>query len=71
MKSLYKLVSGIEDDIQAGRLTFAEIAEKHEVSVSWVAEVYCEMVEQECILYPEATVDEGYLDSDAHLEGLD
>lgn len=71
MISNYKLVSSIENDIQAGRLTFVEIAEMHEVPVSWVAEVYCEMVEQECILYPEATVDEGYLDSDAHLEYLD
>jgi len=53
-----KLVIDIQNDILAERLTFAEIAAKHEVPVSWVAEVYCEMIEQECFLFPEPTLQE-------------
>ena len=67
-----KMVSEIQKDILAGVLTFCQIAEKYEVPVSWVAEVWCEMVENECLAYPEPTVEDAdYFDSDAHLEYLD
>jgi hypothetical protein len=52
------LVFDIQKDILDGPLTFAEIASKYEVPVSWVAEVYCEMVEQECLAFPEPTLQE-------------
>ena len=58
MSFMSNLINDLQNDIVAGRLTFAEIASKHEVPVSWVAEVHCEMVEQECILFPEPTVED-------------
>ena len=58
MSQMSNLALSIEEDILAGELTFAEIATKHEVPVSWVAEVYCEMIEQECLLFPEPTVED-------------
>ena len=58
MSKMSNLVLSIEEDILAGELTFAEIATKHEVPVSWIAEVYCEMIEQECLLFPEPTVED-------------
>jgi hypothetical protein len=58
MSFMSNLINDLQNDIVAGRLTFAEIAAKHEVPVSWVAEVHCEMVEQECILFPEPTVED-------------
>ena len=58
MSQMSNLALSIEEDILAGKLTFAEIATKHEVPVSWVAEVYCEMIEQECLLFPEPTVED-------------
>lgn len=58
MSQMSNLVLSIEEDILAGKLTFAEIATKHEVPVSWIAEVYCEMIEQECLLFPEPTVED-------------
>ena len=58
MSKMSNLALSIEEDILAGELTFAEIATKHEVPVSWVAEVYCEMIEQECLLSPEPTVED-------------
>ncbi len=58
MSFMSNLINDLQNDIVAGRLTFAEIASKHEVPVSWVAEVYCEMVEQEAMLFPEPTLEE-------------
>ena len=58
MSQMSNLALSIEEDILAGKLTFAEIATKHEVPVSWIAEVYCEMIEQECLLFPEPTVED-------------
>ena len=58
MSQMSNLALSIEEDILAGELTFAEIATKHEVPVSWIAEVYCEMIEQECLLFPEPTVED-------------
>lgn len=58
MSKMSNLALSIEEDILAGELTFAEIATKHEVPVSWIAEVYCEMIEQECLLFPEPTVED-------------
>lgn len=58
MSQMSNLALSIEEDILAGELTFAEIATKYEVPVSWVAEVYCEMIEQECLLFPEPTVED-------------
>jgi hypothetical protein len=58
MSQMSNLVLSLQEDILAGKLTFAEIATKHEVPVSWIAEVYCEMIEQECLLFPEPTVED-------------
>lgn len=58
MSQMSNLALSIEEDILAGELTFAEIATKHEVPVSWVAEVYCEMIETESFLFPEPTEQE-------------
>lgn len=52
------LVFSIQEDILDGRLTFAEIATKHEVPVSWIAEVYCEIIENESLVLPEPTLQE-------------
>ena len=52
------LILSLQEDILEGRLSFAEIATKHEVPVSWIAEVYCEMIETESFLFPEPTVQE-------------
>ena len=58
MSKMSNLVLSLQEDILAGKLSFAEIATKHEVPVSWIAEVHCEMVEQECLLFPEPTVED-------------
>ena len=55
------LSQAIQEDILAGCATFAEIARKHEVPLSWVDEVAGQMIED----------DPDYLDSDCHLEYLD
>ena len=44
MSKMSNLVLSIQEDILDGHLTFAEIATKHEVPVSWIAEVHCEMI---------------------------
>ena len=49
MSYMSNLIVSIQEDILAERLTFAEIASKHEVPVSWVAEVYVEMKELEAL----------------------
>ena len=58
MSKMSNLVLSIQEDILDGRLTFAEIATKHEVPVSWIAEVHCEMIETESFLFPEPTLQE-------------
>lgn len=58
MSAVSSLILSIQEDALAGVLSFAEIATKHGVPVSWVAEVYCEMVEQECLAFPEPTLQE-------------
>ncbi len=58
MSFMSNLFIDLQNDILAERLTFAEIASKYEVPVSWVAEVYCDMVEQEAMLFPEPTLQE-------------
>lgn len=58
MSKMSNLVFSIQEDILDGRLTFAEIANKHEVPVSWIAEVHCEMIETESFLFPEPTLQE-------------
>jgi hypothetical protein len=49
MSNNTNLFVSIQKDILAGVLMLSEIAEKHEVPVSWVAEVYVEMKEQEAM----------------------
>jgi hypothetical protein len=58
MSKVSNLFLDIQEDILFGNLAFAEIAAKHEVPISWVAEVYCEIVEQECLLLPEPSLQE-------------
>ena len=58
MSAMSNLILSIQEDALDGVLSFAEIAAKHEVPVSWVAEVYCEMIEQECLAFPEPTLQE-------------
>jgi hypothetical protein len=49
MSFMSNLIVSIQEDILAERLTLSEIAAKHEVPVSWVAEVYVEMKELEAL----------------------
>jgi hypothetical protein len=58
MSKVSELILSIQEDIMDGRLSFAGIAAKHEVPLSWVDEVAGEMVEQECFLFPEPTLQE-------------
>lgn len=46
MSKMSELVYAIQEDIEAGILSFGAIAEKHEVPRSWVDEVYNEYVPQ-------------------------
>lgn len=46
MSKMSELVYAIQEDLDAGILSFSAIAEKHEVPVSWVNEVYNEYVPQ-------------------------
>ena len=48
MSKMSNLALDIQEDLEAGRLSFAEIAAKHEVPISWVEVVNQEMLEQEC-----------------------
>jgi len=50
MSKMSNLVLSIQEDILDGRLSFAEIATKHEVPVSWITEVYCEIIESESLV---------------------
>jgi hypothetical protein len=63
MSKMSNLVLEIQEDLEAGILSFAEIAFKHECPISWVEDVHQEMVAY--------MVDQDYLDSDAHLNQLD
>jgi hypothetical protein len=56
MSKVSELNISIQEDIMDGRLSFAEIAAKHEVPLSWVDEVVGEMVEQESFLFPEPSL---------------
>jgi hypothetical protein len=47
MSKFRDLIIDIQDDILANVLTFSQISEKHDVTVDFVAQVYCEMLEQE------------------------
>ena len=49
MSFMTNLIVSIQEDILAEELMLSEIAAKHEVPVSWVAEVYVEMKEQEAM----------------------
>lgn len=44
MSKMGELVYAIQEDIDAGILSFGAIAEKHDVPRSWVEEVYNEYV---------------------------
>jgi len=46
MSKMSNLVLAIQEDIEAGLLSFDEIAAKHEVPYDWVDEVAVEMVNQ-------------------------
>lgn len=85
MSQMSNLVLSLQEDILAGKLTFAEIAAKYDVPLGWVDEVVNEMIESEVSLFPEPTAedcmefdrgwqqakDESYFDSMAHLDYLD
>ena len=45
MSKMGRLVLDIQEDLEAGRLSFDEIATKNEVPVSWVNEVASEMAD--------------------------
>jgi hypothetical protein len=46
MSKMSDLQISIQDDLNAGLLSFAEIAEKHEIPFEWVDNVAAEMAEQ-------------------------
>ncbi len=46
MSKMSRLMLDIQEDLEAGRLSFQEIATKYEVPVSWVDEVASDMAEQ-------------------------
>ena len=56
MSKVSELILSIQEDIMDGRLSFAEMAAKHEVPLSWVDEVVGGMVEQESFLFPEPSL---------------
>lgn len=51
MSKVSELILSIQEDIMDGRLSFAEIAAKHEVPLSWVDEVVGEIVEKDSFLF--------------------
>ena len=61
MSIMSNLVLDIQEDLEAGRLSFAEIAAKHEVPMDWVELIQEEYVEN----------DPDYLDSDCHLSQVE
>jgi len=64
MSKMSELCMDIQDDILAGKLSFAEIAAKYEVPFDTVDLLAAELANQ-------CEDDPGYLDSDAHLEYLE
>lgn len=54
MSQMSNLVIAIQEDIEAGLLSFDEIAAKHEVPYDWVDEVAVEMVNQFADQYDES-----------------
>ena len=46
MSKMSDLQISIQEDLNAGLLSFAEIAEKHEIPFEWVDNVAAEMAEQ-------------------------
>jgi hypothetical protein len=54
MSKMSNLMISIQEDIEAGRLSFAEIATKYEVPYDWVDEVAVEMVNQFADRYDES-----------------
>ena len=59
MSRMSDLVLSIQDDIEAGIMSFAAIAQKHNVPLSWVDEVNLEMMH-----YPQDSYDDP-MDGDA------
>jgi hypothetical protein len=45
MSKMSDLMIAIQEDIEAGRLSFAEIASKHEIPLDWVDSVANEMAD--------------------------
>lgn len=54
MSKMSNLVLAIQEDIEAGLLSFDDIAAKHEVPYDWVDEVAVEMVNQFADQYDES-----------------
>jgi hypothetical protein len=59
------LTTAIQNDIRDGFLSFAEIAHKHEVPVSWVNEAWDDLCEQEMLA---ETADYDHLERDSDEE---
>ena len=49
MSQFRDLIIEIQQEVDEGELTFRQIAEKHGVSVSFVTEIYCGMVEKDML----------------------
>jgi len=49
MSQFRDLIIEIQQEVDEGELTFRQIAEKHGVSVSFVTDIYCEMVEKDML----------------------
>jgi len=47
MGHIKSLFFDIQQDLETGRFSFQEIADRHQVPVSWVCEVHDEMMEYE------------------------
>ena len=47
MSKIKDVIMDIETDIRAGELTLVQIAKKYDVTVTFVTQIYCEMVEQD------------------------
>lgn len=66
MGQVSELLIAIQEDLAEGKLSFAEIAAKHEVPISWVDEASMAMAEMDAYIQ-----DNDYLDSDGYLEYLE
>jgi hypothetical protein len=47
MSKFRDLIIDIQQEVSEGKLTFRQIAENHGVTVLFVTDVYCDMIEQE------------------------